>query len=185
MATTISGNLGELTRTGPDRIPMFDWALGAAARLVNVRRTMSSQQAIHTRARIITSEGQIGQAYNEDAFRYFLSIEQKRVERTGHSFLLLLVKARSNGQPEEPFSSLVASRVFDALSLTLRDTDFTGWYRQGYVAGAVLTQLETKEHDVNRVIVERVTRAIADRLPPSLGDQLEVRLVESIPFEQS
>jgi hypothetical protein len=34
----------------------------------------------------------------------------------------------------------VAGRVFDGLWQTLRETDFVGWYQEGRIVGAVLTQ---------------------------------------------
>ena len=147
---------------------------------------MTSHPTSQNHARLLTAEGQVGQAYSEAAFRYFLAVEQKRHERSSSPFLLLLVSAKANGQPEKPFSPATASRLFAALGVTLRDTDFTGWYREGYVAGAVLTQLGlAAAADVNGLIIERVSRAIAEGLPPSMREQLEIRLLESAPFEQS
>ena len=184
MSTTISGNLGQLTRTGPERVAVLDWALAAATRLVAPRRSTSSQLATRSCDIGMAADGQLGQAYNEEAFRYFLSIEQKRTERSTNSFLLLLVT--SSPSSGEPLSPAVASKLFAALQLCVRDTDFTGWYRQGFVAGAVLTQVDpAAEADVNRIITERVVRAIAAGLPASVADRLEVRIVESAPCAQS
>jgi hypothetical protein len=185
LSTTISGNLGELIRTGPDRIAALDWALGKAARVVSVRRFMSHHPTSENGARLITFEGRVGQAYSEETFRYFLRIEQKRLERSRSPFLLLLVSAKTEGRAEEPFSAAVSSRLFSALDITVRDTDFTGWYRQGFVAGAVLTQLDATGTDIHRLIVERVRRAIAADLPPAVCERLDVRIVEAAPVEQS
>ena len=42
----------------------------------------------------VAFEGRLGQAYNEEAFRYFLAIERKRAERSHRTFLLLLVDVK-------------------------------------------------------------------------------------------
>jgi hypothetical protein len=186
LSTTISGNLGQLTRTGPERVAVLDWALATATRLVSARRGTSTQLATRSYDTGMASDRQLGHAYNEEAFRYFLSIEQKRTERSGNSFLLLLVNSNSDDHRDEPFSPAIASKLFAALQLCVRDTDFTGWYNQGFVAGAVLTQVDpAAEADINRIITERVVRAIASGLPASVAERLDVRIVESAPCAQS
>ena len=109
-------------------------------------------------------------AYDEETFRYFLTLEERRSERSGRPFVLVLVDvnaAESTG--ENGSESAMASEVegaldelFKALVHSLRETDFVGWYRNGQVAGAVLTQLgETSEGgDISRLVREKVIRAL-------------------------
>ena len=78
-------------------------------------------------------------AYNEKAFRYLLESESKRSERSGHLYQILLVY-RTNAQGAiVRMDPDIAKTVIAALSRSLRDTDYIGWYRAECVAGGVLT----------------------------------------------
>src|SRR2546422_1060554 len=55
--------------------------------------------------------GRLGQAYNEQAFRYFLAIERKRSERSGHPFLLLLVDLKEQEGASASFHSILYPEV--------------------------------------------------------------------------
>ena len=82
-----------------------------------------------------------GEAYNEQAFRYFLELERHRSELSGRPFLLLLVDVKRDSVDLEPQIDASTSRqLFSALTQCLRDTDFLGWYREQRTIGAVLTQ---------------------------------------------
>ena len=78
-------------------------------------------------------------AYNEKAFRYLLESESKRSERSGHLYQILLVY-RTNAQGAiVRMDPDIAKTVIAALSRSLRDTDYIGWYRAECVVGGVLT----------------------------------------------
>ena len=80
-------------------------------------------------------------AYNQEAFRYLLESETKRSERSGYFCQILLVH-RTNAQGAiVQMDSHIAKAVMAALSRSLRETDYIGWYRDGYIVGAVLTVL--------------------------------------------
>ena len=44
----------------------------------------------------VALESRLGQAYNEEAFRYFLAVERTRSERSGRPFLLVLVDLKEH-----------------------------------------------------------------------------------------
>jgi hypothetical protein len=118
-------------------------------------------------------ENRTGQAYNEEAFLYFLEIERQRAELSGHPFLLLLVDLKSQaGTP--PRMEGVADKLFSALSLCLRETDFTGWYREGRVAGAVLTQHAGAPRDLPEVVRQRINAALRGGLPAGVAARVQV-----------
>lgn len=125
-------------------------------------------------------EGRLGQVYNEEAFRYFLEIERKRSELSCHPFLLLLIDLKK--QPERSLRiDAVAANLFSALSLCLRETDFIGWYDEGRVAGAVLTQhAEAGGTDVPDVVGQRISTALRERLS-SEADRIQVRVYRRPP----
>jgi hypothetical protein len=114
-------------------------------------------------------------AYNEAAFQYFLEIERKRSELSNRPFLLMLVDF--NKHPR--IDAVAADKLFSVLSLCLRETDFIGWYREGRVAGAVLTQHgETDGDDLSDVVRGRIGEALRRRLPSHLAHQLQARVYQ-------
>jgi len=123
----------------------------------------------------VALEGRLGQAYNEQAFRYFLAIERKRSERSGHPFLLLLVDLKEQEGASASFDSMVANNLFSNLRLCLRETDFVGWYREERVAGAVLIELgDRRPTEVSRLIGQRVSERLYERLPSGVARRLQV-----------
>lgn len=119
-----------------------------------------------------------GSAYNQEAFRYFLTNERKRSELSNRPFLLLLVDLQQpqlNGRIQSP----VASKLFAGLSACLRDTDLIGWYHEGRVAGAVLTHVEdASSTDVSADIRGRVTSLLCASLPAAIATRLQVRVYQ-------
>jgi hypothetical protein len=124
-------------------------------------------------------EDQTGQAYNEQAFRHFLTIERKRAARASRSFLLLLVSLRKEPGRSVTIDARAASRLFSGLALSVREVDFIGWYRQQRVAGAVLTQgLAMPEPTAVRAIGERVAQVLGQRLSRREAQRLKVRVLQ-------
>jgi lipopolysaccharide/colanic/teichoic acid biosynthesis glycosyltransferase len=79
-----------------------------------------------------------------------LSRERKRTERTGTPFLLVLIDF-------EPLAHPPARRSFDAIGLVIaastRDTDVTGWQRNGSTLGVIFTALNGSSREVTRAAV--------------------------------
>jgi hypothetical protein len=115
--------------------------------------------------------------YDEEAFRYFLAVEQKRANRANRSCLLLLVDMKTQAEAAVPMDPKVADKMFASLLRCLRETDFFGWYRHGRVAGAVLTQHGSgPEAELPSVVGDRVSRALLESLPSEIGRRVQVRL---------
>jgi hypothetical protein len=122
-----------------------------------------------------------GQAYNEEAFHYFLEIERKRSESSNRPFLLLLIDVQKQSAIEERIDSVSAYRLFCLLTHCVRETDFIGWYREDRVAGAVLTQHgETKAADLADMVRQRIGGELR-RVPSYLALKLQVRVYERSP----
>lgn len=127
-----------------------------------------------------------GQAYNEAAFRYLLETERQRAERASRSLVLLLVNLRHGFSMRGRIAPSAASKLFAGLSLSVREVDFIGWYRDQRIAGAVLTQgLEAPSQGARREIRQRVTRVLANQLPEHLVDEVQVRVVQLNPKRKS
>jgi len=120
-----------------------------------------------------------GPVYNEEAFRYFLQVERKRASRSNSRFLLLLVDLKRDAQQSADFDAPMGARLFASMLPCLRETDFIGWYRQGRVASAVLTQVgETPGVEVSNLVADRVRDALAQSLSSNLASRLQVRVYQ-------
>lgn len=116
------------------------------------------------------------QAYNEATFRYFLSAERGRSERSNRPFALLLVDLKKQPGERDQFDPELAERLFMALSLCLRETDFLGWYHEGRVAGAILTQLsDDTRTQVTGQLLQRF-RELQDGFLAECADRLRMRM---------
>jgi hypothetical protein len=129
----------------------------------------------------VSLEGRLGQAYNEDAFRYFLEIERKRAARAHRPVLLLLLDLREQPSTSRRIDPMLAAKLFSGLWNCLRETDVVGWYREDRVVGAVLTQVEDGHQDLSRSEVTRVTRervsaALRQDLSADVMHRLRVRV---------
>jgi hypothetical protein len=125
-----------------------------------------------------TSPGRLDQAYDEETFRYFLNLEQTRAGRAGRSCLLVLVDLQTQAGSRAAIDSWLAAKLFRGLTLSLRETDFIGWYRHGVVAGAVLTQHADVDAEASRVVGDRVHRAVRQRLPSDVAARLQIRVYQ-------
>lgn len=124
-------------------------------------------------------EDRTGRSYNEAAFRYFLTLERKRSERAGRSFLLLLVNLEERTGSDGRFEPKVASGLFDALWSSLRDTDFLGWHREGHVVGAMLTHpVYVAGTDIEQAIHNRVGRTIRENLQREVAPRIQIRVYQ-------
>lgn len=89
------------------------------------------------------------QPLGESLFRFLLANEEKRSDRSGHSFHVLLTYfAGADGRPTQ-IDGQVMNTLVPILSNMLRETDYLGWYRENQVLGGVLTGL--REHPVDGV----------------------------------
>src|SRR5574337_1463426 len=66
--------------------------------------------------------------HNEDTFHYLLSNETKRSERSGRSFQVLLAYVTAHNGSIERMGNNVSGKLLLALSHSLRETDYIGWY---------------------------------------------------------
>jgi hypothetical protein len=114
-------------------------------------------------------------AYNEVAFRYFLSLERKRAARSVRHLLLMLVKLRNRAdivaQPQ------AFATVFAALKTCTREVDVVGWYREGLVAAALFAANGPPAGTAREHVSARVLDRFRDALPVEIVAQLRTRIV--------
>jgi len=125
-----------------------------------------------------------GREYDEETFRFFLGIEQARAARANQPVRLLLATLESNPGQALPFPRAGVARFFDALRLTLRDTDVLGWYEQGRVAGAVLTvPVGNQTPELVEHLEQRIGEEMRRRMPSNIAKLLRVRVLHRAPSE--
>lgn len=118
-----------------------------------------------------------GTEYDEEAFRYFLAIEQARAERARRPICLLMAAMEPLPDKPVPMSPASATSVFVGLRAVLRDTDVVGWFRQDVVAGVVLGASAPSTGAEMSAFERRVEHGLRRRLPLSLAATLRVRVV--------
>jgi hypothetical protein len=125
--------------------------------------------------------GTAGQAYNQTAFRHFLAIERRRAERTGRPLLLVLVALRARTAGGK-LTNATSAGIFRGLGETVREVDFVGWFREGVVAGAVLTQGGgTASEPARGQVAQRVMQSLRAHVPVGQLRNLRVRVVRFEP----
>ena len=118
-----------------------------------------------------------GEAYNEDAFHYFLGVEHRRAQAAGRPMLMLFLELEQQRGRTPRMKKAMARRLFSVLLRSLRETDFVGWYRDGEVIGAVLTQHAAPSPiDLANVVRGRVTRSFAQELASDDVQRLRLRI---------
>jgi exopolysaccharide biosynthesis polyprenyl glycosylphosphotransferase len=95
----------------------------------------------------------------EDAFQKMIAFERKRSERSHKPCLLLLVGA-GDCLPSEK-NEILLSKIVLALSLLIRETDVTGWYKRNSVVGAIFTDIVADE---NNSVVPTMLARVSDTL---------------------
>ena len=75
---------------------------------------------------------------SEELFTKLLSLERKRSERSRKRFVLMLVDAGELLRTDR--REVALEQMTAALSLSIRETDIRGWYREDSVVGVILTE---------------------------------------------
>jgi lipopolysaccharide/colanic/teichoic acid biosynthesis glycosyltransferase len=131
---------------------------------VNVRRSggLASLDAISADVVPVEERGVL----NEGAFHRMISLERKRTERSRKPFLLMLLDMGERLQPYKNEKSL--DKILLALSLSTRETDVTGWYKNNSVVGVMFTELGVD--DPNSALTTMMTR-VSETLRTNLSAQ--------------
>jgi lipopolysaccharide/colanic/teichoic acid biosynthesis glycosyltransferase len=110
---------------------------------------------------------------DEEIFRGVLVREQKRADRFGEPFVLLLV-----GLPDLNPADAAATwhQTASIVVAATRETDVIGWVTGGRVLGVVLTEIGESEEAVARDIEARISRDLADKVDRASVSGLSVRL---------
>lgn len=117
-----------------------------------------------------------GGFYNQETFRWLMESESTRSERSGHFCQIMLVYWTDVEGRVVQMNPPVAKTVMAALSRSLRETDYIGWYSEGCIAGAVLTVLVKESMaQVSSHLQRRLAEALQPELSVAESRRLEIR----------
>ena len=111
------------------------------------------------------------QLAGQQIFLDMLRRERRRTERSGRSFLLVLI----SGTPS--FGATVefpARKIAAALSSCTREIDFLGWYDEPDTLGLLVTEFGDATTAMIEEIVERVSKALQKSLSPDVYCRLSL-----------
>ena len=105
----------------------------------------------------------------QEEFERALHLEQKRTERSRRPFVLMLV-VLSDRLLSAGVGDLI-HRLETGLLTSTRDTDVTGWYRQGLAVGTILTETAATES-----LLARFTSTLSAHLTAAEFEQISLSL---------
>jgi aspartate kinase len=112
---------------------------------------------------------------DEASFRRMIALERKRSERSRKPMLLMLFDAGSC----LPFdrSGRVLSNILSALSLSTRDTDVAGWYKEHSVVGVMFTEISLDDHgEILGTMMHRVSQTLKNNLTLEKFSQIGISM---------
>jgi len=116
-----------------------------------------------THERAVRSAGSPSTLAPEAMFRMVLSLERRRSERSARRFILMLVHGQNFLHAED--GNAVLGGITQALSVTTRETDLQGWYKQGWVVGTICTEIAAGDMpSILQTLHSKVTAAMRNNL---------------------
>ena len=96
----------------------------------------------------------------EQLFMKLFCLERRRTERSGRSFVLLLLDP---GNLLNSANARMMTTLVSAISQSIRETDLMGWYKEGAIMGVIYTEVGD---------AEEIVPTLATRLTDSLHNAL-------------
>jgi lipopolysaccharide/colanic/teichoic acid biosynthesis glycosyltransferase len=144
---------------------------GLGEGVVNVRRSggIASLDALSADVRPVEERGVL----NEGAFHRMISLERKRTERSKKPFLLMLLDMGNHLHSESNGRAL--DKILSALSLSTRETDVTGWYRNNSIVGVMFTEFGLDERNtILSTMMTRVSETLRSTLSSPQFNQISI-----------
>lgn len=99
-------------------------------------------------------------------------MERRLAERSGRSFLLILLNAEAIGEPNRRAATLAA--ILAALHASVRETDRVGWYKTASVLGLLFREVEHVSSSLIHDLVSKVSGAVNSALPPPASHAVQI-----------
>jgi len=104
-----------------------------------------------------------------------IALERKRTERSGQPVLLMLVDAGNFLRAD--MSGRALSKFLSALSLSTRDTDVTGWYKENSVVGVMFTDIGVDDRGaILAIMMNRVSQILRNNLAVENFNQIGISM---------
>ncbi len=112
---------------------------------------------------------------NVETFRTLLTLERRRAQRSGQTFILMLLDGTL--VDEKKRGAGFADKLVGAVSGAVRESDIIGWYEQGKVLGVIFTELNQIENlPVADVLEHKIQKAFKENLDRSVASNIVVTL---------
>lgn len=109
----------------------------------------------------------------EEIFQTMLTLERRRAERSGKSFVLMLLDASAFLDTQAADSCM--SKVSSVLLKSSRETDLVGWYKKGVILGVIFTEISPDlQNPITEILHSRVVNALHDELSREFTSTLVV-----------
>ncbi len=102
-----------------------------------------------------------------------ISLERKRTERSRKPFLLMLLDMGDGLYSDSNEKAL--DKVLSALSLSTRETDVTGWYKNNIVVGVMFTEFGVDDRNtILTTVMTRVSETLRTNLSSHQFNQISI-----------
>ena len=112
--------------------------------------------------------------FSEPSFNQMLRLEQKRAERSGKGFLLMLLDL--SNLLDESQGRFRALRGIEGVLPCFRDTDIKGWYKKDRVIGIILTEVSVLDDTFKDLVYFKILTHLCDLLGESDAKKIEISL---------
>lgn len=120
-------------------------------------------------------QGQTYSVLGEEPFHRMIALERKRTERSGKPFLLMLLDA-GHCLPSDR-NGKVLGKILSALSLSTRETDVTGWYKNGSIVGVMFTDISADDREsILGTMMSRVSETLQNNLSLEKFSQISMSM---------
>jgi len=111
----------------------------------------------------------------EESFLQVLRVEQRRSERSGRRFVLGLMQCSRLRSATSPRKCLES--ILNTLSASIRATDISGWYKEGFVLGVIFTEVGSAgDQEVTRTLQSKISDVLTAALGPEQAGQIDLHL---------
>jgi len=104
-----------------------------------------------------------------------IALERKRTERSRKPFVLMLLDA-GNFLPSDKNGRVLAN-LLSALSLSTRETDVTGWYKDQCIVGVMFTEIGSGDRgSILSTMMSRVSETLRNNLSLESFGQISISM---------
>jgi len=141
----------------------------------NAIRTRGKAELPDSIGRAVSPENGTSPPLSEEWFTKLLCLERKRAERSRKLFALMLIDARKVLHADR--HNIVLERLAAALSVSTRETDICGWYKESSVIGLILTEIGSADTNaVRTTMLSKVNAALRTNLGPSQMEDIHISI---------